>query len=166
MVGDYIGKGEMPVESEKIRKIFDKYVDSLRTRSVKWWFKGDSKRADKKIEKYIKYFCLPIRAGDVIALLDTTVFRTAKEGCLFTNSGILVKEVVSKLYYLEFSKIERAEVLEETDEYYRVKTSVWVYFTDGTKKQIFDYYFNKYSFVDYINDVVNSMGTERKNDQG
>lgn len=154
----------MTAEGEKVRKIFDRHVDSMRNRSVKWVYRGDGKRSDKKIDKYLKYYCLPIDPREVIALMDTTVLRTGKEGCLFTESGIIVKEVISRLYYLKFAEITGAEVLEERDEYYRVKSSVWVHFKDGTKKQIFDYYINKYTFVEYINDVIAVCGAKDDKD--
>lgn len=154
----------MTAEGERVRKIFDRHVDAMRNRSVKWVYRGDGRRADRKIDKYLKYYCLPIDGSEVIALMDTTVFRTGKEGYLFTESGIIVKEVISKLYYLKFSEIARAEVLEERDEYYRVKSSVWVHFKDGTKKQIFDYYINKYTFVEYINDVIAGYGAKDDKD--
>lgn len=141
-------------EIERVEKIFDRHVDAMKQRSLKWTFKGSGRWADKRIGKFLKYFYIPVDISEVIGFLDTTVFRTAKEGFLFTASGIFVKEVINKLYYLEFDKIERAEVLEEIDEGYNVHTSLWIYFKDGTKRQVFDYYLNKRSFADYINEVI------------
>lgn len=151
----------MMYENEQIQKVFDKYADVIRSRSLKWTHPRDSRWGDRRINRFIKYFCIPITLDEVIALLDTTVFRTAKEGCLFTYSGVFVKEVVEKLYYLEYAKIERAEVLEERDEYYNVETSLWVHFKDGTKRQIFDYYLNRQFFADFINDVVKIIGASK-----
>lgn len=138
----------------QIKKIFDRHVDSMKTRSLKWTFRRESRWGDRRIAKFIRYFCLPIKPDDVLGFLDTTVFRTGKEGYLFTYEGIIVKEVANKLYYLQFSKIKNAEIERVTDEYYQTTITVWVNFLDGTRKQIFDYYINRDAFVDYINDVV------------
>ena len=140
--------------NEKIKKIFDKYADAMRTRSLKWTFPRESRWGDRRIAKFIKYFCLPIKTEDVLGFLDTTVFRTGKEGYLFTYEGIVVKEVANKLYYLPFSKIKEAEIQKVTDEYYQTTITVWVNFLDGSKKQIFDFYIKRDAFVDYINYVV------------
>ena len=139
---------------DQIKKIFDRHVDSMKTRSLKWTFRRESRWGDRRIAKFIRYFCLPIKPDDVLGFLDTTVFRTGKEGYLFTYEGIIVKEVANKLYYLQFSKIKNAEIERVTDEYYQTTITVWVNFLDGTRKQIFDYYINRDAFVDYINDVV------------
>lgn len=141
-------------DEEIVKKTFDQYLDVLKSRGLKWTIPRDSRWGDRRINRYLKYFSLPIRMDEVLGLLDTTVLRTGKEGYLFTTSGIVVKEVINKLYYLKFSLIDRAEVLEERDEYYNFKTSVWVYFKDGTKRQVFDFYINKYFYVEYINAVV------------
>lgn len=147
-------------ESERVAKIFDRHVDAMKQRTLKWTFKGSSRWGDRRINKFLRYYYIPVDIGEVLGFLDTTVFRSAKEGYLFTVSGIFVKEVINRLYYLEFDKIERAEVLEEIDEGYNVKTSIWIHFKDGTKRQVFDYYLNKQSFVDYVNDVVSPDGKQ------
>ena len=49
---------------------------------------------------------------------------------------------------------KKAEVEEITDEYYNVTSKLWVHFKDETKKQVFDYYINRRSFADFINDMV------------
>lgn len=148
------------VDQERVLKAFDKHEGNMKAKNLKWVFKNESRWGDKKIAKYIKYFCLPIDPEEVIALLDTTTFRTAKEGYLFTKSGIVVKEVINKLYYLDFSRIANAEIIEETNEYYQTTSTVWVNYLDGTKQQIFDYYINKNSFVAYINEVVCPQKTD------
>lgn len=141
-------------ETERVEKIFNRYADSMKARSLKWTFRGNGRWAVKRINKFLKYFVIPVDISEVIGFLDTTALRTAKEGFLVTASGIFVKEVINKLYYLEYEKIERAEVLEEIDEGYNVNTSLWIHFKDGTKQQVFDYYLNKNFFAEYINAIV------------
>lgn len=141
-------------ETERVEKIFDRYAEAMRTRSLQWIFRGSGRWAERRINKFLKYFFIPVDISEVIGFLDTTSLRTGKEGFLVTASGIFVKEVINKLYYLEYEKIERAEVLEEIDEGYNVSTSLWIHFKDGTKRQIFDYYLNKNSFAEYINEIV------------
>lgn len=155
----------MDIDQEKVLKVFDRYADSIRVRSQKWTFYRESRWGDRRIKKYLKYFALPISPEEVIALMDTTIFRTGKEGLLFTYSGIVIKEVLNKLYYIRYDQIERAELLEVRDEYYNLETSVWIHFKDGTKKQIFDYYFNKYSFVEFINAVINPVDDYKSLDE-
>lgn len=141
-------------ETERVEKIFDRYAEAMRTRSLQWTFRGNGRWAERRINKFLKYFFIPVDISEVIGFLDTTSLRTGKEGFLVTASGIFVKEVINKLYYLEYEKIERAEVLEEIDEGYNISTSLWIHFKDGTKRQIFDYYLNKNSFAEYINEIV------------
>ncbi len=148
----------MTYEAEKITTLFYKYLATMKARSLKWTLKGETRRGDKRILKFIKYFCLPIEVSETIALLDTTLFRTCKEGYLFTTSGIIIKETMNKLYYLKFADIEQAEVQELRDEGYNLITSIWVHFKDGTKRQMMDYYINKYSIVDYINSAIELLG--------
>ncbi|MGN0403353.1 MAG: hypothetical protein ACI4HQ_14005 [Acetatifactor sp.] len=144
----------MITDPNRIKIIFDRHVDSMKTRSLKWTFPHNSKRGDKRINKFLKYYFIPVDVDEVMGFLDTTVFKTGKEGYLFTVEGIFIKEVINKLYYLKYEDIEQAEVEEITDEYYNVTTKLWVHFKDGTKKQIFDYYINRRTFADYINDIV------------
>lgn len=144
----------MIMSPDRIKKIFERHVDSMKTRSLKWTFPHGSKWGDRRINKFLKYFFIPVSINDVLGFLDTTVFRTGKEGYLFTYEGIFIKEVANKLYYLKYEDIEKAEVEEITDEYYNVTSKLWVHFKDETKKQVFDYYINRRSFADFINDMV------------
>lgn len=141
-------------ENERRNAIFGKYVSAMKVKSLKWTFKNESKWGDRRISRYIKYFCLPIDSSEVMGLLDTTIFRSGKEGYLFTTSGIFVKEVANKLYYLDFERLDHAEVEEKVDEYYRSTYILWAYFKDGSKRRMFDYYLNRESFADYINAIV------------
>lgn len=140
--------------NERIKRIFDKHTDAMRTRSLKWTFMHESWLGDRRITKFIKYFCLPIKTEEVLGFLDTTALRTGKEGYLFTYQGVVIKEVANKIYYLPYDKIQSAEIESVTDEYYQTTTTVWIHFADGTRKQIFDYYIKREAFVDYINYVV------------
>lgn len=83
---------------EDMCRIFNKYAGAMKVRSLKWYSRGGGKTADRKIERFIRYFVLPITAEEVISLLDTTVFKTGKEGMLFTFSGILIKEPLNRLF--------------------------------------------------------------------
>ena len=77
---------------------------------------------------------------------------------LFTKKGIVVKEPLNKLYFLEYSKIREAELQEEyNDAGYLTDSKLIIHFKDGTDRIVFDYYIRKYYFVDYINEVVRSQ---------
>lgn len=142
-------------KEEKLQSIFDKYSDMLRAKSQRWYFATGSKWDKRKIERYLKYFCIPMKLNDTVALLDTTVFKSSKEGLLFVKNGIIVKEPLNKLYYLEYSKIREAELVEEyNDAGYLTDSKLIIHFKDETERIIFDYYIRKYYFVEYINEVV------------
>lgn len=140
---------------ERYFKVFEKYMDAMKGRSVKWFVPGASKYHDGRIAKFMNYFAVPFEMDDVIMFLDTTVFRTAKEGFLFTTQGIVVKEVMEKLYFLDFSKIDNADLEEFKDEDTSlVTTKIRINFKDGTSRHVLDYDVKKFFFVEYINEAV------------
>lgn len=150
-------------------KVFEKYMDAMKGgRSIKYFYPGDSNYHDKKIRKFLETYKIPIPFEEVIVLLDTTVFHSAKEGFLFTTAGVVVKEVMEKLYFLNFAKIDRAE-LEETvnEDTTEVTSKIKVIFKDGTEKYVLDYDLRKSFFVDYINEATDAFlkiekGEEKK----
>ncbi|MCM1026642.1 MAG: hypothetical protein NC432_09405 [Roseburia sp.] len=140
---------------EDMCRIFNKYAGSMKMRSLKWYSRGGGSSADRKIERFIRYFVLPIKADEAISFLDTTVLKTAREGMLLTFSGILVKEPLNKLYYLEYEKIKGAEVREVINEDgWLTGTDLYVLFKDGTERKLFDGYIKKEFFAEYINAVT------------
>lgn len=152
---DYLAPGTGLTKEERLQSIFEKYCDTLKAKNLRWYFAVGSRWDKRKIEKFLKYFCIPKKLEDVVAFLDTTVFKTSKEGLLFTKEGIIVKEPLNKLYYLEYSKLQEAEVVEEyNDAGYLTDSKLIVHFRDGNERIVFDYYIRKHFFVDYINEVV------------
>ena len=152
---DNITPGSGLTKEEKLQFIFEKYSDMLKAKSQRWYFAAGSKWDKRKIEGFLKYFCIPMKLNDTVALLDTTVFKSSKEGLLFVKNGIIVKEPLNKLYYLEYSKIREAELVEEyNDAGYLTDSKLIIHFKDETERIIFDYYIRKYYFVEYINEVV------------
>lgn len=140
---------------EKMTGLFDKYADMMKARSLKWYRPMNSKWDIRKIERFLRNFSIPLTPSDVIAFLDTTILKRATEGMLYTYKGILIKETMNKLYYLEYDKIERAELVEKFDDAgYVTYSKVHIYFKDGTEKTVFDYDIRKTFFVEYINEVV------------
>ena len=157
MIGmdDSIAPGSGLTKEEKLQLIFDKYCDILKAKSLKWYFAAGGKWEKRKIVKFLKYFCVPMRLEDTVAFLDTTIFKSSKEGLLFTKEGIVVKEPLNKLYYLEYSKLQEAELMEEyNDAGYLTDSKIIIHFKDGSQRIVFDYYIRKHFLVDYINEVV------------
>lgn len=145
----------MNEQEKQTETLFGKYSDMLKVRSARFFFEGGSKWEQRKINKFLKYFCIPMKEEETVALLDTTLFRTAKEGMLFVKKGIVIKEPLSRLYYLEYEKISRAELREKyNDAGHLTESKLFVVFKDGTEKLIFDYYVRKNFFVDYLNEVA------------
>ncbi len=139
---------------ERYFKVFEKYMDGMKGRSVKWFVPGFSGYHDHKIRKFMRFYAIPINYEDIIMFLDTTVFRSAKEGFLFTTDGILIKEVMEKLYYLKFSEIEDAQLEEITDDIGVVTSKIRINFKDGTSRNVLDYDVRKYAFVEYVNEAL------------
>lgn len=148
---------------ESMCGIINKYAGIMKVRTVKWYSSGGGRTAERKIDKFIKYFVLPIKADEPISFLDTTIFRTAKEGMLFTVSGIIVKEPLERLYYLKYSDISSAEVVDRINEDgWKVSSDLMVYFKDGTERKMFDGYIKKEFFVDYLNEAVKMVNAWEK----
>lgn len=143
-----------------IAKIFDKYCSSMKVRSLKWYFPMGSRWSVRKINKFMTFFAIPLKGWDVVAFLDTTVFRTGKEGMLFTKDGIFVKEALNKLYYVAYEKIERAEIVEKFDDAgYLISSELFVHYKDGTRQLVFDYDIRKTFFAEYLNEVAEYLKT-------
>ncbi len=146
---------------EDMCRIFNKYAGAMKVRSLKWYSRGGGKTADRKIERFIRYFVLPITSEEVISLLDTTVFKTGKEGMLFTFSGILIKEPLNRLFYLKYCELERAEVVDVINEDgWKESSDLMVYFKDGTERKLFDGYIRKNFFADYVNESIKRVLTD------
>lgn len=146
---------------EDMCRVFNKYAGTMKVRSVRWYSRGGGKTADRKIDKFIRYFVLPIKAEEVISLLDTTIFRTAKEGMLFTVSGIVVKEPLNRLYYLKYADILRVEVVDRINEDgWKVASDLIVYFRDDTERKMFDGYIKKSFFADFLNEAVKLVSAD------
>lgn len=136
-------------------KVFENYMDVLKGRSCKYFIPGSSKYHDKKIKKFMDTYKVPFSQEDVIIFLDTTVFRTANEGFLFTTQGIIAKVTMEKLFFLAFAKMERAEVEEIVDEETAAVTrKIKIIFKDGTSQNVFPYDLRIDFFVDYVNDAI------------
>ena len=145
----------MSEPERRVQDLFGKYSDMLKVRSARWFFEEGSKWDRRKISKFLRYFCVPMKEEETVALLDTTLFRTAKEGMLFVKKGIIVKEPLNRLYYLEYSKIQRAEVREKyNDAGHLTESRTVICFKDGTERNVFDYYVRKNFFVDYVNEAA------------
>ena len=157
---DNITPGSGLTKEEKQQSIFEKYSDMLKAKSQRWYFATGSKWDKRKIERYLKYFCIPMKLNDTVAFLDTTIFKSSKEGLLFTKEGIVVKEPLNKLYYLKYSKIKDAELVEEyNDAGYLTDSKIIIHLKDETERIVFDYYIRKHFFVDYINEVVKFLAS-------
>lgn len=158
MMDDTMSPGAGLTKEEKLQAVFNKYSDMIKVKNLKWYNPAGSKWDKRKVEKFLKYFCIPMKTDEVTAFLDTTLFKTGKEGLLFTTRGIVVKEPINKLYFLEYCKIKDAELQEEfNDAGYLTDSRLFIHFKDGTERIVFDYYIRKYYFVDYINEVVHFL---------
>lgn len=145
----------MAVDAEKVRKAFGEHLELMRAKSQHWFFKGNSRWADNRIRKFLEYFSIPIDQENVIALMDTTLFHTAKEGYLFTTSGIVIKDLLYKLCYIDFNRVEQAEIVEEYDEKnYTTTVYARAHLKDGTDMRLPDYYIKSRALVRYINDAI------------
>lgn len=143
---------------EKQQAVFDKYSDMIRAKGLRWYFSAGTKWDKRKINRFLKFFCIPMKLEDTVAFLDTTLFKSAREGLLFVKDGIVVKETLNRLYYLKYSKIQQAELVEQyNDAGYLTESQIIIHFKDGTRRNVFDYYIRKHYFVDYINEVVSLL---------
>lgn len=158
VMDDTVSPGTGLTKEEKLQAVFEKYSDMIKVKNLRWYYPTGTKWDKKKIDKFLKYFCIPMKMDEVTAFLDTTLFKTGKEGLLFTKRGIVIKETINKLYFLEYCKIKDAELQEDfNDAGYLTDSKLIIRFDDGTERIVFDYYIRKYYFVDYINEVVHLL---------
>lgn len=92
---------------------------------------------DKKMNSAIVGMTSGVDPDHVLAIADTTVFGSAKEGCLFTGENLYIHSIGSKKIEISLSDIERANyiVTEITNDKGKVKETkhVIILLKDGTE---------------------------------
>ena len=69
---------------------------------------------DKKLNNAIKSFAYEGKHSSVVALLDTTLFNSGKEGLLFTGEQVIYRPAFSSPIPIAYAEIKSVEYREET----------------------------------------------------
>lgn len=93
----------------ELAKIIEEYEHS-----ITWVLTTYSKNniPPKKLTNAIQSYGNSIEKENVLGLIDTTVLGSAKEGIIFTNAGICIKEPFTKSVYISYDDIERVSVFD------------------------------------------------------
>lgn len=126
---------------------------------------------EKKLNAAISIFAENVNPDYVIALHDSSIFSTGKEGCLFLGDSVYLKAAFEKPLKIEFVNIDsiRYETYEKEASFGKSKTvkQVFVYFKNGEELELSPYLLNvNYeAFTKVIQGILNEAeaGAEFEN---
>ena len=143
------------------RTIIDN-VDKLRTEHTNLYISPDI--PSKKLDNAIASYACDVQLGYVLALIDTTVFGSAKEGALFLGDRVYFSRNKRVINYLDIQDVELFRNYRTAKDGTRkeIEPSIVLVWTDGTKEMIDEYLFNidKNGFKDFIQAIHDEVGTE------
>ncbi|MGL4655741.1 MAG: hypothetical protein ACRCWM_07650 [Sarcina sp.] len=94
------------MERVLIKKALEKYKEAWEITS--FYLEGDI--PSKKLDNAINTFALGIERKDVVALYDSTLFGSAKEGVVFTESKLYCKTTLEKPMKIWYEDIEKLSI--------------------------------------------------------
>lgn len=84
-----------------------RYGDEI-TCACKFYIKEDIPAA--KINNALRTFAAGADSSNVIGMIDTTITGSGKEGIVFTNTGMYVKEMLEKPEYIKYCDIDNVDI--------------------------------------------------------
>lgn len=123
---------------------------------------------EKKLNGAIASMAPSVSPEYVLAVVDTTVFGSAKEGCLFVGDAIYIHAILSKPIKIELASIahadyKREEIIKDDDKK-EIKETVILYYKDSTTLDLSKDLLNisKEHLVSLVNEIV-SMADDENN---
>ena len=97
-------------EMQKMVEVVKKYDNRLRcnNESYRYYFAPDI--PEKVFNKLIKNFDRHIAINSIVAVYDTTLFGTCKEGVVFTSDGVYFRDILEKPVYFQYKDIQKCTV--------------------------------------------------------
>ena len=118
----------------------------------------------KKLDNAIAAYALDVQPGYVLALYDSTVFGSAKDGILFLGDRMYFSRNRRVVNYLDIQDDELLQNYKAAKDRTRkeVEPSVILAWADGTKERFDEYLggINKQGFRDFIQIIHDEVGTE------
>lgn len=113
---------------------------------------------DKKVNNAVASYAQDVESGYILAIIDTTIFGSGKEGFLFTGNKMYFGGVGSKRCY-DLNKIsqvtvESRQVKEKNNSVVIKKEYYWTY--DGVKENItlMMMGLNAQAFIEFVNEIM------------
>lgn len=137
-------------EYNELKKILSQYGKDI-LESMSFYSMEDI--PEKKLNNAISAYAESVEKTKVYALIDITLFGSAKEGMLFTNAGIYMKESFGKPKYIAYADIVETRVtkLEKEKDCDRV---LEIILQNEEIIRIESIFFNKTSFKTLIDKIV------------
>lgn len=107
---------------------------------------------DKKLNNAIKAMQITEDPSDVLCIIDTSLFKNAKAGIVFTTNGMYVHQVLSEPKYLAYSDIKNATLQTEVNDKGKSIDSLQIELNDGIyniDSEILDY-ISEYDLCDLL----------------
>jgi len=118
----------------------------------------------KKLDNAIAAYARDVQPGYVLALYDSTVFGSAKDGILFLGDRMYFSWNKRVVNYLDIQDVELLQNYKVAKDGTRkeVEPSVILAWADGTKERFDEYLggINKQGFKDFIKIIHDEVGTE------
>ena len=118
----------------------------------------------QKLDNAIAAYARDVQPGYVLALYDSTVFGSAKDGILFLGDRMYFSWNKRVVNYLDIQDVELLQNYKVAKDGTRkeVEPSVILAWSDGTKERFDEYLggINKQGFKDFIQIIHNEVGTE------
>ena len=118
----------------------------------------------KKLDNAIAAYARDVQPGYVLALYDSTVFGSAKDGILFLGDRMYFSWNRRVVNYLDIQDVELLQNYKVAKDGTRkeVEPSVILAWADGTKERFDEYLggINKQGFKDFIQIIHDEVGTE------
>lgn len=99
---------------------------------------------DKRLNNAIKAMQITEDPNDILSIIDTSLFKNAKAGIVFTTNGMYVHEVLSEPKYMSYSNINDATLQTEINDKGKSIDSLQIELNDGS-------YSIDSGILDYIN---------------
>lgn len=97
-------------EYYELKNIINNYAEKIIDTGTGSKFYRQYSIPEKKLENAINSYGEYIKKENVIGLIDTTILGSAKEGIIFTNGGICIKEAFASSKYICYDDIENVKV--------------------------------------------------------
>ncbi|MBR2767520.1 MAG: hypothetical protein IKD68_01170 [Solobacterium sp.] len=114
---------------------------------------------ENKLRNAMKKYAKDADKDRILALWDTSLFSDAKEGFLFTGSGIYYPRFLDKPQMIPYTQIQAAAIVNKKKQDW--DSGFELTFSDGTKDQWFCSFLNKTPLESFFRQLISAERASR-----